>query len=301
MGNELLTAIVPIGPKHIEQNRIFDWFHEANQLSESLKLLLIEDTGNSDFCFPPSDGMYLGLKNFEIHRKKLGGPGQARNFGLRLVQSPWVCFWDSDDLPRISMFFQSIIESIDSNCEVLVGDYAKIIGPDVTDKTLSGHNANLKQIAMEPGIWRMAFRTKIVREIEFECVRMAEDQIFLLDLNLANKEIFFSDDVLYSYTVGSPNQSTSDTEAKQDLAKAISLIHLRIRLGKIQVNEFTALILIKLSLTFLKTSSLGNKINAIYSLLKSFMLLSGFRLTAISYLLKTFYTSPLSGVLDVQK
>lgn len=296
MGSELLTAIVPIGPKHMEQNRISDWLNEANQHSESLKLLLIEDIGSDVSCFPPSDRMYLKFKNFEVHRRKLGGPGQARNFGLKLVQSPWVCFWDSDDLPKISLFFQSILKVADSNSEVLIGDYTKVIGFGRTEKALSGHKADLKQIAIEPGIWRMAFQTKIIKEIEFESLKMAEDQIFLLDLNLANREISFTDDVLYSYTVESPNQLTSDAKAKEDLAEAISLIHGRIKLGTIQVNEFTALILMKISLTFLKTSSLGDKIIATYSLLKSFILLGGFRQTVISYLFKTFYASLLNRI-----
>lgn len=296
MANELLTAIIPIGPKHIGQNRIYDWLHDANKLSKDLKLLLIEDTGNNDFIFPQSDAMYSGLKNFEIYRKKLGGPGQARNFGLKLVQSPWVCFWDSDDSPRISQFFQSILECADLNYEVLIGDYAKVIGSDRSDNSASRYKADLKKVAIEPGIWRMAFQTKIIRDLVFESVRMGEDQIFLLDLNLANREIFFSDEVLYTYTVGSPNQLTSDVEAKKELSKAIDLIHMRIRLRKIQVNEFSALILMKLSLSFFKTCSLGDKIVAVYSLIKSLILLAGYRQTAISYLLKTF--SPLRGILN---
>jgi glycosyltransferase involved in cell wall biosynthesis len=300
MGSELLTAIIPIGPNHIEHNRIFDWLYEANRFSENLKLLLIEDTGDVDSYFPQSDRMYLGLKNFEIHRKKLGGPGQARNFGLTLVQSPWVCFWDSDDLPRISAVFQSIFKAIDSNSEVVIGDFERVVGPYRNDKTLSEHKPNLRQVAIEPGIWRMAFNTKIIEEIEFESIRMAEDQIFLLDLDLADREIFFSDDVLYSYFVGSSNQLTSDTEAKQELTKAIHLIHKRIKLGDIQVNEFTALMLVKLSLTFIKSSTFKRKRIAIYSLLKSLKLLSGFRKMTISYLLKTNYDSYLRRVLNDQ-
>jgi glycosyltransferase involved in cell wall biosynthesis len=289
MASELLTAVIPIGRKHISQNRISDWIHEANELSENLKLLLIEDTGDNDSHFPPSDGMYSGLKNFEIYRKELGGPGQARNFGLGRVQSPWVCFWDSDDLPKISQFFQNVLNSVDANSEVLIGDYAKVIGSNGTVRTSSGFNSDLRRVAVEPGIWRMAFQTKMIKELAFESVRMAEDQIFLLDLNLANRKILFSDDILYSYTTGGPNQLTSDIEAKQELSRAIDLVHVRIRLGKIQVNEFSTLILMKLNLTFLKSCSLRDKILAISSFIKSITIIGGYRRTAIFYLLKTFF------------
>jgi glycosyltransferase involved in cell wall biosynthesis len=287
MGSELLTAIVPIGPNHIEQNKISEWFYEANLFSENLKLLLIEDTGNVDSYFPSTDRMYKGLKNFEIHRKKLGGPGQARNFGLTLVQSPWVCFWDSDDLPRISAIFQTVLKTLDSNYEVVIGDFERVSGPHRNEKALSEHKANLKQVAIEPGIWRMAFKTRIIKELEFEGTRMAEDQIFLLDLHLADRRILFSDDVLYSYAVGSSKQLTSNVDAKQELYGAIQLIHKRIMLGNIQVNDFTALMLVKLSLTFINVSTFKRKVIAIYSLLKSLKLLIGFRKVAISYILKT--------------
>ncbi len=151
---------------------------------------------------------------------------------------------------------------------------------------------------MEPGIWRMAFKTKIIKEIEFESIRMAEDQIFLLDLDLANRQVFFSTHVLYSYTVGNSNQLTSNSEAKQELDRAIKLIQRRISLGYIHVNEFTALMLVKLNLSFIKASAFKTKRVAIYDLLKSLKLIGGFRRMTIFYLLITINNSFLRRFLN---
>jgi hypothetical protein len=40
----LLTAIIPVGPEHLENNRLSNWVLEANRFSDELNLIIVLDS-----------------------------------------------------------------------------------------------------------------------------------------------------------------------------------------------------------------------------------------------------------------
>jgi glycosyltransferase involved in cell wall biosynthesis len=97
-----------------------------------------------------------------------GNPGTARNEGLKKATSDWVCFWDSDDTPHISEIMNAIA-SVDSETECIVGRFIKV--DKSNGKRLVSSLPTLKNITFEPGLWRMVFKQRSLKNIEFPPLR----------------------------------------------------------------------------------------------------------------------------------
>lgn len=82
---------------------------------------------------------------------------------------------------------------------------------------------SMKQIALNPGIWRFIFNKEILKDIEFANLRMAEDQVFLAKILSQSPEIYISDKVIYNYCVGNSSQLTYNSNSIADLVYSVEL------------------------------------------------------------------------------
>ncbi|MCA3004496.1 MAG: glycosyltransferase [bacterium] len=76
------------------------WLHAAlrslrDQREPRWQAVVIDDGSPLPVCLPPD---LAGDRRIGVHRTANGGTGAARNLGLALLSTPWVCFADADDL-----------------------------------------------------------------------------------------------------------------------------------------------------------------------------------------------------------
>jgi len=281
MANEILTAIVPIGPSHLANNSIKLWAEEANIFRDSLKIVLIEDYPPSEDLSQTFDNAHENLLNHEVVRGHFGSPGQARNMGLIHASSPWICFWDSDDVPRISILLELIEEAEGKSSEIVIGNFTKNnLTINLFDKK-SSLSSTLEQISQEPGIWRMAFRKELLSNKSFTNLKMAEDQIFLLILDLPSRKILLSNKIVYEYSTGSDLQLTSSSTAVSDLGKALRFIKYLVKSGGIERNSFSLNVIVKLLFSSIFRNATSLRIQALGDYLKLLIMLKGSRIQVL--------------------
>ena len=144
-----------------------------------------------------------------LKTEKNSGPGEARNFGLRIAQGTYIVFIDSDDWIEpnyLELLHSAMADTMDfSYCQALE------------------HNGNMKKMLVNPHyssqkqllcgyvgrIWTCMFRTSFLREnnIEFPPYRAAEDSAFFAACIVSTDRIASIENVLYHYVIYSKSVS----------------------------------------------------------------------------------------------
>jgi glycosyltransferase involved in cell wall biosynthesis len=263
MRREILTAIVPIGPNHLLENRIKLWSQEANAFSDLLKVILVQDIPLKFEFLDLLADKYKDLTNCEVISGNFGGPGAARNLGINISSTPWLCFWDSDDYPHIESVVNAVERATTEGSSVIIGAFNRSRS-DVKfyAKNDLSFSHSLETVANDPGIWRMVFNKNVINQNRFENIKMAEDQIFLLDLNLTSKEIFFAPSLLYTYFTAGQDKLTMNKNALNDLDSAIHKIIQRIQKDPKVLDFFNTRIVANIFRASIRNSSLRLKIKA---------------------------------------
>ena len=255
-----LTAIIPVLNPALHYKTLTD--------------ILINSKNAVDIIFVIDNSNELSVKDLEtldslenspygtalIVQGTFGNPGSARNFGLKFVKSEWITFWDADD--RVSPKIYCDLINKNTCADVIVGEFETVRG---TSRRVSS-TSNLIELAVNPGLWRIIFRKSFFGDVEFPPLRMGEDQILLMHLNLDNARLVFSKEVLYEYNSMVAGQLTRSPAALLELEQSVSLASECLK--KLSNHPYRSLILTRLNLTVLKQSHipLSIKIRSLISL-----------------------------------
>ena len=150
----------------------------------------------------------------ELVRGFYGGPGSARNAALGLIESEWVAFWDSDDLPNADQIMRSI--KLRTNTDLIIGGYSICRFGNIGKIQKINKSKNIFQVIWNPGLWRMVIKFSLITK-PFPPYRMGEDQIFIIKNQLLRQKIFFDESTFYKYFTNVPNQLTSKPYLLNDL------------------------------------------------------------------------------------
>lgn len=220
-----LSVIVPITGPPSRINNLLSWLSEANKFSG--EVILVHDVSDSDTVklLTKTQSRIGNSFNLKVIEGKFGSPGAARNAGKRIAESTWVAFWDCDDIPNVKNVNQLLESSAGDELDFLCGSFDVV---DVTSqKSVTQHinsgnaTTDLKQIALNPGIWRFIFKRSSIESVFFLEISMAEDQDFLMDFNLTKRTGRYSHLVTYSYYRGEQGQLTTTKSAFSDLEISI--------------------------------------------------------------------------------
>ena len=216
-----LTVVVPITLMAGKLSKLEEWLRSA--IKYPIQIVIIHD--KRDFATGVElatlvDG--LNTRNIEIVEGRYGNPGSARNQGISRAHGKWITFWDSDDSPCVASVM-SEIDNAQVATDVIVGGFRVVNEFKGVFSELS-RPRNCRDIAMNPGVWRMIFRTTSIKNSRFPALRMAEDQVFLSKIGFAELQIQYTSSELYKYYVGNLTQLTKSKEALNDLPKAITQI-----------------------------------------------------------------------------
>ena len=209
-------------------NNLLSWLSEVNKFNG--EVILVHDVSDSDTVklLAKTQSKIGNSFNLKIIEGKFGSPGAARNAGKRIAESTWVAFWDCDDIPNVKNVDQLIESSAGDELDFLCGSFDVVdvsSQKSVTQHINSGNpTTDLKQIALNPGIWRFVFKRTSIESVFFLEISMAEDQDFLMDFNLTKRSGRYSHLITYSYYRGEQGQLTNTKSAFSDLEISVKYL-----------------------------------------------------------------------------
>lgn len=240
-----LTVIVPISRMAGKLQNLKMWISLV--IGTNIKVVLVhdfQDTATSEELIDFID--LIRTPQIVLIEKYFGSPGLARNAGLLLAVTKWCCFWDSDDIPNLERTISNI-GNAKPDTDVIISNFEIV---NNRNSTFVDHYSNLDHVALNPGLWRMVFKTEILKGKKFLDLLMGEDQIFLLDIDISNRNVEFSKEVTYSYITDIEGQLTN--QANLNSLRALSVIENSVLHAKYTLNTFLSILYLRLFLSSLK-------------------------------------------------
>lgn len=267
----MLTAIIPVHNMADRLNLFEEWFSQTDH--SRLELIIVEDGEdvrtleelNLIFSSTPTS-------NVKVISGRYGSPGAARNAGLELTNSEWVTFWDSDDLPVTEQFMEMVELAHKQDSKIAVGNYRTISKHTSPVAEATKGSLSLLSLAINPGLWRWAFKSEIIKEIRFSHFRMGEDQLFLAQINAFDYQVTFFDEYVYNYSINVEGQLTSQIDAISELLGVIPATLDCVRKSSGSQKYFNSLLSIRQIMTGIKNFRGLRKFAAIEFLAKLFFL-----------------------------
>jgi glycosyltransferase involved in cell wall biosynthesis len=260
----LLSVVVPIREMAGKLTPLFEWVKIA--LNYGCEVILIHDFADSRTEDELSKFVSLHSSDRLIFvSTSLNSPGLARNEGIMRISGDYVAFWDSDDLPDVIKIVHVAQECKNTDFEIGIGGFLIL---DESNRVLNRYPTSsqdcLQKIAMYPGLWRMVFKSSIVKNVKFTDLLLAEDQIFLAMLKPAQKRIMFSDQIVYGYVAKREGALTTRRMNISDLIQAVGFLTVLLKDGSYKPDfEFNLALAVKNCLTVLKIGTNLQRIKAI--------------------------------------
>jgi len=257
----ILSVITPISRMAGKLENLTDWLYEIADLP--VQAIIVHDV-QDELTGPELDRLIAALGNSRISiiHKYCGSPGTARNVGFEYASANWVCFWDSDDRPRVPEFLEMIRIASENNNDYCVGSYMEVSPTTIKHQPLpTAPNFDPLQLLKNPGIWRMGFNRDFISRARFAESRMAEDQFFLCNLNLHTSKIYVSENTVYEYHTNFGNQLTKNKKALNDIPQVIKmLVDLIASVDSANQIFFIHNVISRVSLTGIKKAKFKTKI-----------------------------------------
>ncbi len=246
----MITAIVPVTKMAGRLQNLENWLVDADDLG--MEVILVHDYRDHE-TQTQLEAICVNFPNSRIslHSGKFGSPGAARNFGLKQSTSKYVVFWDSDDLPKPQGLVGEVARR-DGAFDILVGQYLIKHKQAKSSDSRKSSDYDLNAIAYSPGLWRMVFLKKQINDIEFDNMKMGEDQVFLGKCLKRAQKICFTETLFYEYFLEIEGQLTGSRNSRLELGDAFDeAVKLRRKTGGNQY-QFLSIVLARMSLSLVK-------------------------------------------------
>lgn len=252
----LLSVIIPVGAM-------------KGKLGNFLKTIDSTESACVEFIVvidDKKDGTAEELRNFLTVRKQsasivilqqaFNGPGPARNAGLQKAKNPWIIFCDSDDILWVDQVCEELRE-IQPEDDFMIGNFC--VKSNNYEQNIQ--RLSLTEVALNPGLWRIAIRRSKALMSEFPSLLLAEDQVYLVRSRLFDSKPHFSQRTFYTYHVNVDGQLSSTVLNRNHLIDAILQIENYSKsIGTFsKENYYLGIILARLTVTYIKMSLKSRK------------------------------------------
>ena len=258
----LLSVVVPVRNMAGRLDLFSSWLLE--QVNTNVQVIGVHDYSDDDTATELNSILsrrHLGSIKFVEGR--FGNPGAARNAGLELATAKWISFWDSDDFPIVEEFLEMLQIADTQDAECAIGSFSVFRG-----SIMSNHKKHIietnsqsyfDEIAMNPGIWRWAFKRTILGESKFLPIRMGEDLSFLVELNVADRKLFACSKIVYNYQTGLEAQLTGQPKAIPDLLISLEFLLKKFKVSTIPMEHFISILFCRQVLTLTRKGNIESK------------------------------------------
>lgn len=193
---ELITMICPIYNSEKYLKELIDSIN--NQNFKDFKVIFVDD-GSKDKSLEVLKQLNKKFKYEIFSQDNLGAPA-ARNLGIKKIDTPYVYFFDSDDilLPNtLEILSRNMIEN---DCDIVLGKMMEFeTGYINEEKIYEDSLETAMKWTPTPGCH--LFKTSIIKEngIKFSHIRIGQDLNFNLKYLSYCKKIKILNDVIYAY------------------------------------------------------------------------------------------------------
>lgn len=264
---KLISAIVPVAGFPNGTYQIDTWT-QSRSLS-NFEIIFVND---SDDIQVEEKLQELAIKLREtsivkVIKSQCRNPGGSRNLGLTIAQGSWIVFWDCDDIPNPPKVLEMIITADNSASEITLGDFQILDSSSakITLKEISNRQKPLESVAINPGLWRFAFKSDLLSSTKFPDLSMAEDQMFLADILGKSGNLSYFQEVVYEYWNHPSGQLTKNVEKIGQLKIAVEYFYKKYMARKCLP---LLIVIIRLTATVLKRSNLTERLIALSKLIK---------------------------------
>ena len=225
--SSLLTAVIPVSSMAGRLSRFDDMVQQCDTFG--VDLIVVHDFRDAQTGIELKNIIGSNIStNIKYLEGKFGSAGLARNAGLKMCESKWVCFWDSDDEVLVDRYLDMVTSAENRNCHVAIGlisvaSEAKTGVTILSEKLLMNNSLDL-QLANFPAFTRMGFRTKNLTKDPFPDIPIGEDLIFLMKQKIINKKLFLYEQNVYRYYVGNTFQSSKLLSKNENFGKLLNLM-----------------------------------------------------------------------------
>lgn len=204
--DQRVTIIVPISTHQTVHPQLEAWIQDELLKRHEIILVIDSDPG----CVSIAETLEvigriqkLCLSNIVFIYSIEGAPGGARNHGLKIASGQWIYFWDADDWPIVEQALELVHQADSCNADIGVGLANRRAKNDFLVRSSWLH------VVRWPGLWRFAFKTSLIRDINFEHWHWCEDQKFLVEALTRCEHVYRGSQVIYNYTVYGQNSLTT--------------------------------------------------------------------------------------------
>jgi glycosyltransferase involved in cell wall biosynthesis len=259
----VISAVIPVTKmagklKNLEETIV-------DSASNDIEIIIVHDIRDEDTSSQILK-MIDGYNNIKFLEGKYGSAGKARNAGIELASSKWICFWDSDDKPNLKNIGKLINRTEKDQNNLGYGSFEFLIAKDRKKSFFQEfpRETKITSIYRFPGLWRWVFKRSLVDNNRFLDYRLGEDITFLCHLISLGGNISKFQETVYHYAVGEIQQATQFWEKSDSIAPVLKFIHSITRSGTIN-NEFK---IVKIAFwQTLSSMRKDNSKNKIYSVL----------------------------------
>lgn len=207
-----LTIIMPVYNTAEYLPRAFDAL--LAQKNKAFKLVIVDD-GSTDNSVEVAEKYQSLFPYFKIIKKKNGGPSDARNVGIKELDTPYVTFHDGDDWvdPSYTAFFIDAFEKHPDVNIVSCGYWLSY--PDKKERVV-GHTeggfltksqtylklTNVFNSPMKGYCWNKAYRTSVIKKFNLKFdkdISLLEDQIFNVKYISVAPGVYYTQTPYYHY------------------------------------------------------------------------------------------------------
>ena len=256
---KLISAIVPVAGFPNGTTQIDSWT-KAGDLS-NFEIIFVNDSDDAMVEKKLQEiAAYLSTNSkVKILKSNHRNPGGARNLGLSNADGSWFVFWDCDDIPDPLKVRQMIFQAEKENSSVTFGAYRiRSSAPrNLTVKRVNEGQNPLDSVAINPGLWRFAFKAETTKKIIFPELSMAEDQIFLAKILTKPIKLSYFDEVVYEYWDYPVGQLTKNQAKIQELNVAIDYFYQKYESAKCQQ---LLIVIVRLTATAIKRLKILGKL-----------------------------------------
>jgi glycosyltransferase involved in cell wall biosynthesis len=221
---EKITVVVPIYNVEAYLERCLSSIQ--NQSFKDFKVLCINDgstDGSKEKILP-----FLKDSRFILFDKANGGLSDARNYGLRKVDTEYVCFIDSDDFLE-KQYLERMIKRLEKDqADLVVCDYYQyfdeknlkesIALPYLEDQVYSLDKNHDLLAYLNNAAWNKVYRTQVFMEngLEYPFGYRHQDLGLTFRYLYYAKKVVFVNEALYDYLADRPNNLTQMIDPKID-------------------------------------------------------------------------------------